>query len=467
MSGVQLGPTTRMTAGLVLAAVGMCVGCNSSSRYETSGPVRTLEPADFRGEIPAVAERGPAIRVDPVEERSDLTPAAQAEVAKIREAMRGPKDVIAYVGPPADANAPAMAGPPSDGIGATTPASPTIVVDELVGQINGKPVYATEFYADMDQRLRRQASSMAPREWVKMVTEDTRKALLDMMRDELLLAEFQASLNPDTRRGFLAFVESLRQDILSENRGSESVANERLESSNGRNLDQEVRFQTDRGIVSEQYRRSVLNKVYVSQRDVRRYYEQNPEKFAGKSEATLRIIRVPLSDAERVSRVESLLQMGTSFKEVASAESDHNKAAEGAYTIKVGPDGYAKSKIFEPKPLNDAALALAEGQATPRIDHDGNAWWIKLEKIEKQQGKSLYDVQLEIEDFLRQQRLHEEEQKYFQMLISRASVSSEQAMYERLVRFAVDRYLGVGSSAAAGLSPNLTSQQKDEARPNG
>lgn len=470
MSDIQLSRSARMTAGVLLALVGACVGCAGSSRYEVSGPIQPIEAADFRGEIPATVERGPAIRIEPKVELADLAvKPAPATPTKLSEAARGPSDVMAYVGPPSDATA-TQAGPPAEGAPSSAPVVTTIVVDELVGQINGKPVYATEFYADMDQRLRRQASQMPPRDWIKMLTEDTKKALIDKMRDELLLAEFQASLTPDTRRGFLAFVESLRGDILSENRGSESVANERLESASGRNVDQEVRFQADRGIVSEQYRRSVLSKVYVSQRDVRRYYEQNPDKFGAKSDATLRIIRVPLVDTERVARVEEGLKADVPFEELAATESDHNKAGKGLYSIKVSPEGYAKSKIFEPKPLNEAAVALHEGERTPRIDHDGYAWWIKLEKIELHGGRSLYDVQLEIEDFLRQQRLREEEQRYFQMLISRASVSSEQAMYERLVRFAVDRYLGAGAAAGVGGAPSLTSPASNatsSTRPNG
>jgi len=466
MTGTHIGPATRMTAGLLMALVGACVGCAGSSRYEVSGPVKPLSAADFRGEIPATVARGEPIRIDPAVERDDLT-VTRARPAVLDAAARGPSDVVAYAGPPTDSTE--MAGPPASGLGVTgsanAPTSAAIVVDELVGQINGKPVYATEFYADMDQRLRRQASQMPPREWIKMVTDDTKKALIDKMRDELLLAEFQASLTPDTRRGFLAFVEAMRQDILSENKGSESVANERLESASGRTVDEEVRFQTDRGVVSEQYRRSVLSKVHVSQRDVRRYYEQNPDKFGAKSEATLRIVRVPLTDEERLTRVSAAMQAGDSFEDIAVAESDHNKTGKGIYTVKVGAGGYSNSKVFEPKPLNEAAVALAEGEATPRIDYDGNAWWIKLEKLDVHGARSLYEVQLEVEDFIRQQRLREEEQKYFQMLISRASVSNEQAMYERLVRFAVDRYLGAGTSASIA-SPSLTSSA-GSGRPNG
>ena len=53
MSMVHLNSATRLTTGLLVAAVGACVGCSGPSRYEVSGPVRAIGPEAFRGEVPA------------------------------------------------------------------------------------------------------------------------------------------------------------------------------------------------------------------------------------------------------------------------------------------------------------------------------------------------------------------------------------------------------------------------------
>ena len=58
-------------------------------------------------------------------------------------------------------------------------------------------------------------------------------------------------------------------------------------------------------------------------------------------------------------------------------------------------------------------------------------------------------MQLEIEEMLRNERLAEEERRYFTQLMQRASVSDQRQMVERLVAFAINRYQPDLAPAAA------------------
>src|SRR5690606_38316882 len=80
-------------------------------------------------------------------------------------------DVVVIVGSPErPASAPSPAPPTARP--AVAPANERLAVDQLVGQINGRPVFANEFFASMDARLRQEATRLSNREWFAMAKKD-------------------------------------------------------------------------------------------------------------------------------------------------------------------------------------------------------------------------------------------------------------------------------------------------------
>lgn len=448
------------TSAAVAGAFALCIaaGCSSDTTASPAKPgkPKAIGPSDFRGGQPSP---GYAAQPRPAPSRGPHAPPA-----------RGFEDVVALVGTPAPLIAavpeppppPPTAGQPAVAPGSTqsssapaptrTPPrqSPAIVVDELVGQINGKPVYASDFFSDMDARLRAQAAIMPRREWERMLVEDVSKSLNAKLMDELLLAEFQGSLNPQARVGLLAFVEALRGEILSQNRGSETTAEERLLSETGRSLEEEVRYKADQTLIAEQLRRSVVSKVYVSSRDIKRFYEQNPQLFAAASKAVFRIVQIPRSDEQRRAAVQRAVDAGEPFIDIAAAYSDFKKADRGLYERDIGAKGLAATEIFAAPALNAPAQKLREGQSAGPIEFDGSLYWIHLEELISTPGMTLYEAQLGIERVIRGQRLDEAQRRYFEQLLQRANVSDRRQMIERLIRFGMTRYLGPAAESARG-----------------
>lgn len=314
------------------------------------------------------------------------------------------------------------------------------LVDEMVGQVNGKPIYADEFFQDMDARLRAEAQRLPLGEWVKMVTDNVAGKLRTETQDELLLSEFQSSLTPEQRIGVLAFVEDLRKNIQRDYGGSTELANQRLQEEEGVTLREKVEREAERQFIIAQLRETIAKRVQVSSKDIERYYYQHIDEYQPAPEAVFRVIRVPLSSAGRIDSVETCLARGQSPAEVAREYSDWAPEEGNVHTVTLESRDLSLATIWGPEPLNEASKRLEPGQVTERIDFASRAWWVYLEEIKSPPGKSLYDVQLEIEQVVRGERIKEQEGRYWESLLQRSNMTEFDEMVRRLVAYAAERY---------------------------
>ncbi|MFM9957100.1 MAG: peptidyl-prolyl cis-trans isomerase [Phycisphaerales bacterium] len=467
---------------LIIAATGLCLvvglpGCGSGSGGgNAEGPTRVLTAADFANATPA--EPAPA-RPMPI------------PVVTEAEAREGISDVVVIDGSPATAATPTAApasaasatGTPSVGSLSLASAAPTatptptplgsptptggrlLSVDRSVGQINGRPIYASAFLEDMDDRLRRNAQRMKRPEWVKETFKLVGEKLRDEMRDELLLSEFNTGLKPEQKPGIAAFLTKVEEDLRSGNLGSETLANKRLLEEEGKTIQEKARDIGDKAFIQDQLRRTVYNRVQVNAGEVRRYYENNPNEFKEPGVATFVIIQAPRSETERVARIESALAAGEPFMDVAERESDWRRAAkEDRFILDVKfTKSYGESDFFGPAPLNTAARALAPGGRTQRIDAGASAWWVMLESAAPSRDIPFYEAQLGIEKKIRNERYREVETAYFNTLLRRSSATSLEEMALKLTEFADQRYWGEGrvTQPAAATPASAPAQNPD------
>lgn len=312
-------------------------------------------------------------------------------------------------------------------------------VDAVVGQINGRPVFASEFFAPMDARLRAEASRLPPNQWRQMAVQTIGRAVVDRMNEELVLAEFQAQLTPETRQGLFAFVERMRQEIVAENLGSESLAGRRLQESEGLTLDEKVKQQRDREIIRAQLGRAIRDRVYVSWREVELAYERDFDLYNPAPIARLRMIQV--SDPKKAEAVRAAIASGRAFEEIAREFSDFRAEEGGLWTIEVERGGYASTRIFAPDELNAVATTLEPGEISDEFEWSGSRVWLTLDAIETPPGKTLYEAQHEIYQRLQQQRVGEEELAYLERIRGRGSMTDVETMVLRLLEIAEERYL--------------------------
>ncbi|CAE7865001.1 unnamed protein product [Symbiodinium necroappetens] len=314
-----------------------------------------------------------------------------------------------------------------------------LIVDRMVGQINGKPIYASEFFRSMDARLRAEAQKMPPREWLDFVSGQIDAELADRLTNELLLAEFQSALTLEERQGVLGFLAYIRENIRRQNQGSEARAEERLLRTEGLTLDEKIEQQKEQQFIYEQVRREIKARVNVSYRDIRQRYERDAEMYTTEAEAVLRLIRVPADDAEAVTSVTEALARGEAPADVAGEFGLYNAAQNGLLRKELGATAYSEASIFPAPEMNGPAQALAVGETVGPIEYRGSVYWIHLESMRAPEKTSLYDTQLRIEQQIRAERETEERRKYFFELLENGSFSDSRSMKRELLEFAAER----------------------------
>lgn len=444
MGGRLLRIAGQLSGAAMVLGLFAAWGCADGSG---TGPVRasrTVSASDF-AVAGSTGEGSLAPRVS-VDDES-------VEVA----APATPGEVVVVMGRPGEAaHAPSRAveGPERPPIVAGVAPLPErrYLVDQMVGQINGRPIYADAFFAPMDARLRREATRMQPREWMAMARRDIDAALIDRLRDELLLAEFESRLTEEQQQGLLSFVESIRRSLVSENYGAESLASERFLEVEGLTLDQKVDDLTKAQFVLAQLRNAIGSRVSVSQREIRQFYEQNYNEFNPKPTAVYRVLQVPDTEAERLVAVMQAFEQGVPFEDLVRSEGTWRRDEGGMRSIVLEDGTTAGVQLFAFDELNEPARRLQPGEMTERVSFRGSQWWIYLEKIDRPPRRSLYEAQLEIESALVKTRQIEEQNRYFAQLLERGSFSDIRQMSDRLLQFAADRYLIQPADAAARLS---------------
>jgi hypothetical protein len=406
-----------MFAALALGALAGCASPGSKS-----GPkAGTLTAADFRSA-----------------DAASIAPAAMAE-----------RRVPTYRTEPTDPDAPAFTV--LEGAPTLEPDTPPVadpnafMMDSLVGDINGTPVYATAFFAPIDARLAGLAAKH--RNNVQVWTAEARKIIAtqlgDMIRDQLLLAEARSSLTPEQKQGLLNFIDVVRRDLVSRGGGGQAAVDESLREQGEKGLEAKLKENIDRQLISANLREKVLPRATVSWHEVQVEYDRRAEKFNPDPTAVFRVIWLPTKKPELVEQFKSELARGVSFDELA--ERPENEFPDNGVLKQVFKGEYSKAPLFGPKELNEPAQALRVGDVTGPIVFNDWTCWLSLEEIDTPKAMSIYEAQLAIHNELREKKIKAESDKYLSNLLDRQSFTKLNDMGDKLLTIATDRYFGAAA----------------------
>lgn len=439
---------------LVGAAVGGCSKSNDTSWFSGKSGA-TVRASDFAGDGADATESTSA---DTKAARAEATrlPATPVGEAKTMKAMPAP---VMALGAPNGAGESTAArqsdirtsvGQPALGA-ATAALGGGSTVESVVGQINGRPVFATEVLEPLDGTLRAAADKAKDANaWKMAAVAAIVPELKRRVADELILSEARRNLSPEQKQGLLHFLGQIESALISQNRGSEAQANEQLLEQNGRTLNDEAKDIVDRELIRNEINNKVTPRVAVPWRDVQNEYERQHDKWHPPAEYTFRMIYAANDKPEKVTRIQSLLGNGTPFEKAAEDDANEfNRKEKGKMARKV-PGSQAEGE-FSPWPDVNAALrTVGVGQTLGPIEfapdkakpNAKRTAWVYLEKIDQKPGVSLYDAQLEVENDLRDDRERAEQQRYFERLWKRGNVSKLEGMVDKLLIVATERYAG-------------------------
>jgi hypothetical protein len=356
------------------------------------------------------------------------------------------------------------------------------LLDAKVGDINGRPVFASQFLGSIEGRLRAEARERTRREWMPVAAGIIQQEMRALITDELLKAEALSKLSVEQKAGLRRFLDDVRKNLLSQNRGSQQLAEERLRREQGLSQEEFLREREDRTLVRFTLQEEIQDRINVSWRDILQRYARDADRYNPDPVAQFYLLGVeapphmiPAEDgADQAAADDGESNEGTEqtneptpydevVRRLGEGESFIDLAASDLNTWTLDPDGkldeytvegdFSEIEPFGPDVFNTAAQQLSEGEISEPIVHPLGSrtyvFWIHLASIE-QSSTSLYDAQLTISDQIRNERTNVELERYIDRLLGRASVSDVEDMMVRLLDIAAERF---GPQRGAGTGP--------------
>jgi hypothetical protein len=412
------------TAKLTLTAMGGCLivlaGCRSAT--EKPPAARPISLAEFAGQPDDPVAVEPAVATDP---HADATadPAAPGDAVRIKDPGTEPVRRRA--------------------VRTMAPGEP-VVIDSMVGQINGRPVFADEFFETIEDRLIAVAEEegMTSRQFTAQASQIVMTQLQQVVFNALFIAEAESDLTPEEKVGIRYWLNTLEEKVVAGHGGVRGDT-ERDLAREGQTVEGKLAEMKDQALITKLIEEKIRPRVIVSWRDIQREYESEKwqQEFCPPGRITLSRIRLLTErQAEQITRVAEQLGAGTTFAEVARSLNQPN---DGVWqTFEVGPAGVSDIN-FENEALQAQLQQLqVEGDTVGPFELGSTTWWLHLTSIERPQHRDLYDpeVQRVLERYLRQQRGTEEQNRYIQTLLEDGIHDDLESMAERLVVIAVMRY---------------------------
>jgi hypothetical protein len=313
-------------------------------------------------------------------------------------------------------------------------------VESLVGQINGRPIFAEEIFRQIEAAVQLAAQDPNPDNARKQVDAIVRNAFRQQVESELILAEAESRLSPEMKLGLLSWLRDLQETTIAQRGGTRSSAEEALRDEMQMSVEEFVNFRKNAELTRDILRRKVEPRVVVSWRDVERLY--STRRAAYSPDPVYRLGRIRLSkdsQAEKVEEVKRLLAEGKTFTEAADAAGMPEHGFWRNVNVREG-----RMQLQDlTEDLQKAIAPLAPGKVSDPVEQRTSVAWYSVIGTETPPSVSIYDQDLQLmlrgEINATQERV--EQARYIQSLQKRWLGSSIAKMELRLVQIARERYL--------------------------
>ncbi|MEM6392736.1 MAG: peptidyl-prolyl cis-trans isomerase [Planctomycetota bacterium] len=341
--------------------------------------------------------------------------------------------------------APAPAGDPTVAAAADEPNTPQtaqpalntdpVPLDALVGQINGRPVYAHEILDPIDDRLAALARQFPNEAFRQPAASVIAERLRSIIMQRLIVGAATQDLNALQLTRVRELVEVHRQELIRKHgMGSAALAEANLVQDTGIGLRETLINYRESQLIAIYSSRVVRPKINVTRRDVERYYADNYDRYNRPQRRDLRLI-VVTRDTDR-DEVASRLDAGEPFAEVAAHPGNLFAATAGqAFDQPITPEALSS------KATADAAFALGLNEHAGPFPDSGMHYFVQVTEIQPAAQRPLKDVQLEIEQTLRQEQIRAATTQYRRDLFRDGIYTDPYEMASRLLIIAMKRHL--------------------------
>ena len=320
------------------------------------------------------------------------------------------------------------------------PARPgdVVIVDSLVGHVNGRPIFADEFLVPIEDRLLRAAEEHRGVDLDRTFQFIITKWLRETILNELILAESEASLTEQEQMGLFAMLNRAYDEEIRKGGGTKSGA-ERRRQREGDELDQYLGKQKDLVLIDRIRMAKIQPRVVVTWRDVEREYQRYYEDFNPAATVTLARIRINTeTEAALIENVTRRLAAGESFAVIA--EELGFRDGGRLKPLEAGPGGITDIEV-SPE-MKEALTGLVAGDTSPPFQLGSGTLWLHVVALEQPRSRSIYDpdVQMRLKSAIRLQRSQIEWKRYTDSLLKDGVHDDLERMADRLFEIARSRY---------------------------
>jgi len=401
---------------LTMSAVG---ACESSGR--SAAPRRTLTLDSFTASPGAV--NGGVSNEVPNQEPQEAPAPGEAEP---------PVEIVTNAPPPPVPARPLVPGG-------------EVVLDSLVGQINGRPIFADAFFAPIDAKLRLAAEQNSRLRFLQMLEIEIAQHLRDILESELILAQAQSQLTEQQQMGLFAFLEQQQsQFVLESGGGSKEEAGRRLLEERGITMEDFMEQERQRALIQLILQQEIAPRIVISWKDIEREYAERRAKYNPPAQARIVQIWIDMTEhPDLIEQVKERLGAGDPFMTVW-AELDPGFRMEHTPMVPTG----SLADVDLIGLYKEHLAGLSAGETTDPFEHvltsgSRRMVWLHVAEINQPVGRSIYDqdVQLELRKSIFDRRFGEERMRYMEEQLGKEVMKDIGDMAIRLARVGELRYL--------------------------
>jgi len=332
------------------------------------------------------------------------------------------------------------------------------IYDAKIGDINGRPIIASRFLEDLMPRLRAEAEKPGARnreEWRRVAWQIIDRKLDGLVRDEVLYREGRSIIPGASQQGLFAYLDGIRDNIIRQAGGSETLAEQGLLEQENQTMDQFLAFAEKQIVIKEILNVAAEDYAPVSWLDIQNEYQRQYKFFNPDPVVLFRIVTAPTPEAALT--IQERLAAGESFADIAGDNTLNTFAPErqGLFSetgtaIQVPLE---EATLIADTDLNAAVVQLAEGEwAGPITRKNGKQSFVYLDRLlQKSESLDEEHVQIRLERYLTQQRSDQALDSFVDRLKERANLGPER--FDELVA----KILQVAETRVFGSSPVPTS----------
>lgn len=348
-------------------------------------------------------------------------------------------------------------------------------VEALVGQVNGRPVYANTVLDPIADQIAAVSKNFTRSELEQYIRKSLYQEqetmgvtlrggrMYELVVTDLLLSEAVGGLSEVQSVGLISIVQRMRDDYASTQGGSQSQARAAIEQEAGVSVDKFLQSQRDQILIDALYRQKIWPKVSVTWRDIQREFEQvshpstgavviSQERMnsildglqrrlslvnieAAKGSITIGRISIPKDD-ERIDMIKESFSNGASFAEVAEMV---GVSGGGVWEIFELDEGGIETTSAGQK-VKDHLAGTEVGEVKDPLELGRSLMWLSI--LEIQRPVSLYnrDVQIAMHNTLRWLQFNREKDRYVESLWSDGTLDEVKKMADSVTAIAVQRY---------------------------